>query len=139
MADRDREMADFAAYVKAVIARGQPAEIATVLHPDAQVWENTDGRCFTMAQVGAFHHALAERLDRLEFEDTRITATSEGYIDRHVKRLVERDGREYRVPACLCVTVRDGKIVRAEEYLDASQLPAFVADVRAHIAGDAGR
>ena len=49
----------------------------------------------------------------------------DGFLQEHVLRGTAPDGSEIAMPACLVVTVRDGRFLRIHEYLDASQVAAL--------------
>jgi uncharacterized protein len=129
----DQEMAAFAGRVREIMARGIPEEIGEVMDPEATVWECTDGITVPVSAVEAFHAAVASALSRFEFFDSSVIATSDGYIDRHIKRMVAKSGDEYLVPSCLVITLRNGRIFRVAEYMDSARFPPEIKGLRAAV------
>jgi ketosteroid isomerase-like protein len=138
MTSRDKEMAAFAERVRDIMGRGIPEEIAEVLDAEATVWECTDSVSIPMSAVGAFHAALAEALESMDFLDSSVVSTSNGYIDRHTKRMTTKGGQQFLIPSCLIIELRDGKIHRVAEYLDSARFPPEVQGLRAVIIGKLG-
>lgn len=119
----DADVRSAADRIREAARTGDPDRMRSLFHADAQVWENTTRTWVTLDQIIGFHSGLAATLPSLTFEDVRVTPTSDGYIDQHVKRFVTPDGGTYLTPACLVVQLRDGLLYRAEEYMDSAQKP----------------
>ncbi len=117
------QIAEIADRIREAVRSGDPDRMRAVLADDAQVWENTHGTWIELAKVLAFHGHLAADLPSLTFENVRVTATHDGYVDQHTKHFVLPQGSEYLVDACLVVQLHDGKLWRAEEYMDSAQKP----------------
>ncbi|TIC87648.1 hypothetical protein E8D34_08145 [Nocardioides sp. GY 10113] len=54
----------------------------------------------------------------LRVEDVRVNVFDGGWVVRSVTVGASGDGRAVRIPSCLVVTLRDGRIARFEEYAD---------------------
>ena len=117
------QIAETAGRIRAAVQSGDPDRMRAVMADDAQVWENTHGTWIELAKVLAFHGTLAADLPSLTFDNVRVTATQDGYVDQHTKHFVLPEGSEYFVDTCLVVQLRDGKLWRAEEYMDSAQKP----------------
>lgn len=115
--------AAFAQQVRDAVESGDPARMAAVFHPDAQVWENTTGVWQSLAHMQDFHADLAQSVP-VTILDSRVTPTPEGYVEQHVKQFALPDGSHRLVASCIVVRLRDGRLWRAEEYLDSAQKPA---------------
>lgn len=61
---------------------------------------------------------LTGRARGLRYDVTRRILLPDGFVQQHVLRATAADGTEVAMPACLVVTVADGRIHRIEEYLD---------------------
>jgi ketosteroid isomerase-like protein len=48
-------------------------------------------------------------------------------VQQHVLRGVAPNGTALEIPACIVCTVRDGRIVRLEEYLDSAHTAPLTA------------
>jgi ketosteroid isomerase-like protein len=68
---------------------------------------------------------MRDRLSVWRYEGVQRRLTSDGYVQQHVVRLVDRDGTAVEMPACLVVRIRDGRIVRIDEYCDSSPTRAL--------------
>ncbi len=61
---------------------------------------------------------LCSRLDARRYEVTRRELIPGGFLQEHVLHGTAPDGSAVAMPACLVVTVADGRITRINEYLD---------------------
>lgn len=92
---------------------------------DAVCWRNFDERELDKAQVARVIGFL-RRLDDLRYEQVRISATDEGFVQQHVMRCRAASGADVRVAACLVAQVRDGLIRRLDEYVDSKAMAALL-------------
>jgi ketosteroid isomerase-like protein len=65
-------------------------------------------------------------LGELSYTDIRRSAIDDGFVQRHVLVATNRAGRRVEVPACVVATVRDGHIIRLDEYLDSAAVAAMM-------------
>ena len=112
--------------INAGIARSASRDIVRYA-PDAVVWHNYDGVAQTVDENLRVLRWLVRHVTDLRYEEVRRLRTPEGFVQQHVLRAKALDGSEVTIPACLIGTVRDGRIVRLEEYIDS----AHVAPLRA--------
>ncbi len=68
---------------------------------------------------------LHDNVRDLRYDVVRREEITDGYVQQHVLRGVAPDGSELRVPACMIVTVRSGRITRIDEYLDSAHVRAL--------------
>jgi len=108
------------ALFKAIEAK-DPEAVAALYADDIRVWHNFSnafqdkaanletltGLCSSVPEI---HYDVAERL---LLDDGRV-------LQRHVLRAGDGE-QEVEIPACIFVTVRDGRIVAIHEYLDTAQ------------------
>ena len=117
----DTAALDIAAALFAAIERKDPDAVAALYADDVQVWHNFSNACQDKAanletlsglcrHVPEIHYDVTERL---QLEDGRI-------LQRHVLR-ARTGSEEVLIPACIFITVRDGRIVAIHEYLDTAQ------------------
>jgi ketosteroid isomerase-like protein len=93
--------------------------------PDIRIWHNTDRREQSFDENVRVLKWLGRNVSDLRYEDVRREPTSNGFVQQHVLRGTTLSGVEIEVPACLVVTVTDGKIGRIDEYIDSAALVAL--------------
>lgn len=110
------------------IETGNAAGVDAIYAEDIQVWHNFSNATQSKAQnlrtlegliasVATIHYAVKE----LRVLD------SERVLQRHDLQCTTRGGESFTIPACIFITLRDGKIVRIDEYLDSAQANALRA------------
>jgi uncharacterized protein len=108
------------------IMRGDIATLRDkVYSPDVVIWHNFDQleqRLEDNMKVMAW---MGKNLTGLSYDDISVQVTPNGYVQQHVLRGTANDGTKIEVPACLIVTVVDGKVTRLDEYLDTAQVAAL--------------
>lgn len=99
------------------------AEGAGALYADdAVVWRNLDGRELVKRQVLKVLAMLTGAISGLRYENVRVRPTPDGFVQQHTLRGTTKDGAELRADACFVAVVRDGRIVRVDEYLDSAAM-----------------
>jgi ketosteroid isomerase-like protein len=109
----------------AAIEAGNLDAVAALYDDDLRVWSNVDGRELDRERALKLLRWLTTKLDDRRYEIRRREVLPDGFLQEHVLRGTAPDGSEIAMPACLVVTVRDGRFVRIHEYLDASQVAAL--------------
>ncbi len=110
----------------AAIESKNPAAVAELYADDIAVWHNFSNACQDKATnlqtLTALCRGVADIrydvVERLELPDGRV-------LQRHVLRGTGASGEAVQIPACMLITVRDGLIVRIDEYLDTAQANAL--------------
>lgn len=92
---------------------------------DIVVWANWDGREAGIEKSMRLLGWLCQSLGDRRYDVSRRIAIEGGYLQEHVLRGTAPNGETIAMPACLVVTVRDGKITRINEYLDPSHVAAL--------------
>ncbi len=110
----------------AAIEAGDTAELEQLLADELVVWANFTNAENDRATTLAILRWLHRNLGGLHYEIVERVATSEGYVQRHILRGTAPDGTDVAAPACLIVTVRDGRITRIAEYLDSAHIRALL-------------
>jgi len=88
--------------------------------PDAVIWHNFDGIEQTVDQNMRSLRWFARTLPDRRYRLLRREAIKDGFMQQHVLEAVLPDGTAWAMPACVVVTVKDGLIVRLDEYLDSA-------------------
>lgn len=109
----------------AAIEAGDTAAITDLYDPDVRVWHNYDGVAQTRDENLRVLGWMARNVRDLRYEDIRRDEIPGGFVQRHVLHGVGPSGQPFAMPACLFGFVRDGRIVRIEEYLDSAQTAAL--------------
>jgi uncharacterized protein len=125
---------DIAVAFMTAIAAGDVDTLRRIYHPAARIWHNDEDAEQTAEESLRVLRWLARNVSDLRYEEIRRDPTEAGYVQRHVLRGSIADGTGIEVPACLFVTVTDGRISRIEEYADSratDPLRAYAATRRA--------
>ena len=109
----------------AAIERGDVEAVAAYYHPDVRVWHNYDQLDQEREANLAVLAWLGRHVEGLRYEDVRRDIVADGFVQQHVLRGATESGEPLEVPAMMRVTLRDGLIVRIEEYLDTAQTEAL--------------
>lgn len=70
---------------------------------------------------------LARSVRGLRYEIVARHEIADGVVQQHILHGTAPDGTELHAPACLVVRVRDGRIVRIDEYLNVADVAALMA------------
>jgi ketosteroid isomerase-like protein len=102
------------------IEQGDLETVTACYTPDARIWHNFDGLEQSVGENLKVMRWMEKRLKNRKYEIVSRHAFDGGYVQQHVLTGTLNDGTAFRMPACLVVTVRDGRIARLEEYLDSA-------------------
>jgi nitroreductase/ketosteroid isomerase-like protein len=130
----NEETSELAArFVDTVLGRGDlDRDLYTA---DATGWHNVDDRTTCLADAPDDSMKTLFRLvPDAGPEDVRLEEWSDGFLIRYVMGGTLPDGSPLHAPACVVVTVRDGRVAAIEEYLDSAQF-AGAATATAKLAG----
>jgi ketosteroid isomerase-like protein len=115
-----------AALLVSSITKGDIATLRErVYQPDVVIWHNFDQAEQHLEDNMKVMAWMGKNLTGLSYDEVKVQATPDGYVQQHVLRGTANDGTKIEVPACLIVTVTDGKISRLDEYLDTAQVAAL--------------
>ncbi len=92
--------------------------VGDTLAADALVWHGFDGIAHDREAILASFVALFGLFEQILFYDVRQQPTPTGYVRQHVMSAKTADGRAIAWPVCAVVQIKDGLIVRLDEYLD---------------------
>jgi ketosteroid isomerase-like protein len=103
------------------VESGDADTVRAIYAPHAKIWHNFDGVEQTVEENMRVLGWFARTLPNRRYRVLRREATRDGYFQQHVVEAVLPDGTDWKMPACLVVTVKDGRITRLDEYLDSAQ------------------
>lgn len=89
---------------------------------DARIWHNFDGEEQTVEENLRTLRWVDAKLKNRRYEIAARHAFGGGYVQQHVLTGTLPDGTPFRMPACVVVTVENGRIARLEEYLDSAHV-----------------
>ena len=87
---------------------------------DAVLWQNTTGRTSDKARALSTIQWLYNTVKELEYEDIRLQELPDGFVQQHRLKGNLANGATLAVDACMVVRVKDGKILRVDEYFDSA-------------------
>ncbi|MGN6149555.1 MAG: nuclear transport factor 2 family protein [Rhizomicrobium sp.] len=102
------------------IETGDIETVRACYAPDARVWHNNDGLEQTLEENLKVLDWVARHLPNRRYEIKSRHVFDGGYVQQHVLHGTLRSGKPFSMPACLVVTVTNGKITRLSEYLDSA-------------------
>jgi ketosteroid isomerase-like protein len=102
------------------IETGDIETVRACYAPDARIWHNNDGVEQTPEENLKVLNWVARHLSGRRYEIKSRHAFDGGYVQQHVLHGTLNNGKPFSMPACLVVTVTNGKIARLSEYLDSA-------------------
>lgn len=110
---------------------GDAVELDRLYHPDLRFTVRTTGVVHDRAEALAAFRGLRPLLRDVSVEIVDRQPTSDGFLSQQVFRATGPDGTRLVVPMCMLFGLRDGFVVRIDEYFD----PAAVGPPAAALAG----
>jgi enamine deaminase RidA (YjgF/YER057c/UK114 family)/ketosteroid isomerase-like protein len=121
------------------ITSGDVDRVDQLYADDVRVWHNFDGVGRDKAESLDGVRRIAAHYDGFHAADVRVDVVPGGYVQRCVFRGRERStGAELAVDAMMRVDVKNGRVVRIEEYTDPSQGTTPDADAESAVEAGAG-
>jgi ketosteroid isomerase-like protein len=108
--------------------------VAALYADDVEVWHNFDNATQTKAENLKVLGGLTKNVAEIRYDVTERILLGERVMQRHLLRCRVANGEEVVIPACIFVTVRGGRIVRIDEYLDTGQSSALGAAIQRSLA-----
>ncbi len=93
------------------------ASVIEIYSPAAVIWHNTDERETDVDENLDVLRGMATGFLSIHYMDRRIQAYHGGFVQQHVLVTDREDGTQLRLPAPIICEVRDGRIMRLDEYL----------------------
>jgi uncharacterized protein len=123
----DTDMIELARRFVGAIERGDVETVRACYAPDAKVWHNNDGIEQTVDENLRVLTWMVRTLPERRYRVIRLEALSDGFVQQHVLEASLPGGGTWSLDACVIVRVRDGLIVRLDEYLDSGQVARLSA------------
>lgn len=121
---------DFAERFVGAIQRGDVDAVRACYAPDAKLWHNNDGVEQTVDQNMKVLDWFIRTLPDRNYRVIRREALSDGFLQQHVLEATLPDGTKWKMDACCVIRMKDGLIVRLDEYIDSAQSGALRAHGR---------
>lgn len=116
-----QEYVDFAKRFVGAIQAGDTAAVRACYAPDAKIWHNNDGVEQTVDQNMKVLDWFIRTLPDRNYRVLRVEALPDGFLQQHVLEATMPDGSAWAMDACVVVRMKDGKIVRLDEYIDSAK------------------
>ena len=104
--------------------------VAASYADDVLVWHNFSNTTQTKPENLKVLDGLTKNVAQIRYDVTERVLLGDRVMQRHLLRCRVDGGEEVVIPACIFVTVRDGKITRIDEYLDTAQSNALGAAIQ---------
>jgi len=111
-----------AEHLFAAIEAGDVDAVRELYTPDTVVWHNSDGVEQSAEQNVKVLRWVIRNVRNLRYDEVRRERTERGFVQQHVLRGTAANGAEVAIPACIVGVVKDGRIVRLDEYLDSAHV-----------------
>ena len=112
------------------IEAGDIDAVRAAYAPDARIWHNHD----EIEQTADENLKVLAWMDRTisnrHYRIVRREALADGFFQQHVLEASLPDGTPWTLNACVVVRIKDGKIIRLDEYLDSAQAAVLMAKTR---------
>ncbi len=119
---------DFARSFVASLMDGDIEKARAAYHPDCEIWLNFSNQAQTVDENLALLQTMLAACKKLEYVVHRLEEIESGYLQLHTLQMTANDGAIYSTEACQVVTLKDGKIASAKEWLDPSPLAPIFAN-----------
>lgn len=103
------------------IERKRVDGVAALYADDIAVWHNFSNAEQKKSENLAVLDGLTRAVESLRYEVLERVLLGDRVLQRHNLRCRTAKGEEIVIPACIFITVRNGKIARIDEYLDTGQ------------------
>lgn len=118
----DREVAMRLAQFWATVSEEHNVDkFQTALHPDFVMWYNFDPQDRTRAEFVETLKAAHAMFQNQKNENAQITITEDGFVLQATMTGI-LDGKAISSPYCFIAQIKDGLIIRGDEYFDTAQL-----------------
>lgn len=99
--------------------------VAALYSEDIRVWHNFSNAEQTKSDNLAVLDGLTRSVANIEYEVLERHLIGDRVLQRHNLKCRTKAGEKFLIPACILITIRAGKIVRIDEYLDSAQANAL--------------
>lgn len=117
---------DFAARYMGAIQSGDTDVVRACYAPDAKLWHNTDGIEQTVEENMKLLGWMIRYIPVRNYRIVHREALADGFVQQHVLEATLPGGEPWTMDACAVVRIKDGVIVRLDEYIDSAQFKALL-------------
>lgn len=117
---------DFAARYIGAVQAGDMDAVRACYAPDAKLWHNTDGIEQTVEENMKLLAWMIRMIPERNYRIVRREALADGFVQQHVLEANLPNGEAWTMEACAVVRVKDGVIVRLDEYIDSAQFKTLL-------------
>ncbi|NOT38876.1 MAG: nuclear transport factor 2 family protein [Alphaproteobacteria bacterium] len=103
------------------IERGDIEAVKAIYAPDARIWHSHDLKEQGVEENLRVLAWMSSNLPTRRYNVHRRVAIPGGFLQQHTLEATTPGG-PFSMPACIVVEVKDGRIVRLEEYLDSARV-----------------
>lgn len=104
------------------IENKDPDAVAALYDDAIEVWHNFSNASQDKAANLQTLTSLCQHVPEIRYEVTERLELDDGRVlQRHVLRARTGQGEDILIPACMLLSIRDGRIVGIHEYLDSGQ------------------
>lgn len=118
---------DVANGIAAAIALLEAESFRDLYADEFVIWHNHDGVSQNKEENITFLRELFKNFKNLSYINVRRKLTESGYVQQHVLVGETIRGEPFAMPACHISEVREGKLVRIDEYFDPTPLYEVLA------------
>ena len=118
-----RELDGVAERFFAAVEKGDINTVRDTYAPDARIWHNFDNYASTREENLGILRWVSRHIENFRFEEVRRSFVPGAFFQQHVMHGRDEQGNEITCPSILKVEVKDGHIVRIEEYFETAQMP----------------
>ena len=116
----EQEILDFAERFVGYVQAGDGEAMRACYAPGAKIWHNTDNIEQTIDDNIKVLNWFVQTLPDRNYRVVRREALKDGFVQQHVLEATLPDGTPWKMDACVVVRMKDGLIVRLDEYLDSA-------------------
>lgn len=117
---------DFGARYMAAVQSGDIDAVRACYAPDAKLWHNTDGIEQTVEENMKLLGWMIRYVPVRNYQIVRREALADGFVQQHVLEANLPGGEAWTMDACAVVRIKDGVIVRLDEYIDSAQFKTLL-------------
>ena len=119
----------FEAMIKAIEANDADA-VRSGFSENAVIWHNTTQVEQDREEIVAVVHGLHANFTNVVYDINQVLATTQGAVGQIVLRATAADGERIAMHAAMLMTIDDeGRVTRADEYLDSAESVRRKADI----------
>jgi ketosteroid isomerase-like protein len=97
---------------------GDRAAVSGCFAPDGGLWHSFDRVVMTEKEVEKSFEAMILNFSERKITDINRQRTATGFVQQHLMTFTSHDGQSKSWPVCIVVQVKDGLIMRLDEYID---------------------